>query len=85
MPSYILVVNQPNRVATVHAVTCSYIQSHPIEGSTSSSERIGFDDGFLALGEAQKAMPQRFGLCSHCLGQYSEIVRPLIRTHAPSN
>jgi hypothetical protein len=65
MSSYVSVINQPNRIATVHKADCPHLGDHP--STTASSERLSFDDGFSALSHAQHSMPSNYGLCGHCL------------------
>jgi hypothetical protein len=63
--SYVLVINQPNRIATLHEANCPHLGQHP--PTTASSERRTYDDGFSALSDAQYSMPSNYGLCGPCL------------------
>jgi len=74
MIKYVAIANRPNRIATVHLATCSHLGPDPTAQST-SAERRGFDDGFDALLFAEREMPQKFGLCGHCLKNLGLIVK----------
>lgn len=65
MDNYVVVTNQPNRIATVHKADCWALGQHP--SVTANSQRRFFNDGFPALAHAQDSMPSNYGLCGHCL------------------
>jgi hypothetical protein len=73
MTSYITVVNRPNKVATVHLATCSFLGANP-ERSTPSAERVALDGRFEALVAARTGMPGNFGFCGHCQAPYRELL-----------
>jgi hypothetical protein len=66
MSRYIVVQNIPNRIATVHLSSCSHLGPSPFK-STPSARRSAFGDGLEAVLAARAAMPNKFGLCGHCL------------------
>jgi hypothetical protein len=68
-PNYIVVVNRPNRVATLNLADCGYLGSEPLAQSA-SAERIVFEDGLEALSAARNAMPKNFVFCGHCLASF---------------
>jgi hypothetical protein len=70
--SYVLVTNQPNRIATVHEADCPHLGNHP--ATTASSERRSYDDGFSALSDARGSMPSNYGLCGHCLREVKQTI-----------
>ena len=62
---FIVVVNGPNRIATVHARECVHLGANP-EQSSASATRRAFDDRLRAVAFAQDAMPRNFVFCGHC-------------------
>lgn len=76
MSRFIVVVNGPNRIATVHARECVNLGVNP-EQSSASSTRRGFDDRLRAIAFAQDAMPHNFGFCGRCQAKYRDILSAL--------
>jgi len=74
MAKYIVVVNTPNQVATIHSSGCAYLQSYPLDYSSAASRRLPFDDGSEAVECARNAMPDNYGLCRHCLNQFTALM-----------
>jgi|GEM_PF-7018579 len=68
MPQYVVVVNRPNRIATVRLSSCSFLGPSPLENSP-SAQRQSYDDALEAIHAAQEAVPDKFGLCGHCLSR----------------
>ena len=57
MSNYILTINETNKIATIHAETCSHLRSYPLDYSGPNGRRIKVDDGLEALAKAETAMP----------------------------
>ena len=72
MPQYIGVFNRPNRIATVHLSNCSFLGPSPLENSL-SAQRRSYDDALEAILAAGEAVPDKFGLCGHCLNRYKKL------------
>lgn len=67
MPKYVVVDNRPNRIATIHVMSCRCLGEKPLN-QTDSATRTAFDDGLQSLEFASEI--GRFGFCSHCLKKY---------------
>lgn len=71
--SYVVVVNRPNNVATVHQESCAHLQGAPLR-QTASAERYLVPDGLDALVVAVRSGKGHTSLCGHCLRDAAGLV-----------
>jgi hypothetical protein len=69
MLEYVIVINGPNRVATVHRMSCNSLGVSPLQQSP-NAKRESFDYALDAILAVHSAMPENYGLCGHCLKTY---------------
>ncbi len=72
--SYVVIVNTPNNVATVHDSKCAHIQRHA-HLETPSAHRAIYDDGLDAILAAKNARKLNSRICGHCLHDAAEAIR----------
>jgi len=72
MSKYVLVVNTPNQIATVHLLSCGSLGASPLQ-NTGNATRKDFEDGLDAIAAASNAMPKSFKLCSLCLCRFNDL------------
>jgi hypothetical protein len=71
---YITVVNNVNKISTVHLASCWTLGDDPMK-KTPSAERAFFDDGFDAALYASEAYPVNNNCCGHCLQNIKDILK----------
>lgn len=63
---YVSVVNNTNKIATVHILTCGTLKQGQ-EAMGKNAVRRDFEDGVAALEFACAEMPSNYGFCALCL------------------